>query len=173
MREIPLSRGFVALVDDEDYELVSQYRWFAVCGGSDRKGPEQDRRYYAVGYRPGGGRRGPRVQMHRLISGNPVGLVVDHANQNTFDNRRANLRVCTQKQNLGNRKISKRNTSGFTGVGKKTPNGLYRACIAKQYIGSFQTPEEAARAYDSAAIERWGEFARPNFPDEHKAKLTA
>ena len=156
VREIPLSRGMVALVDDDDYDmLVSVGKWHATPGTSGT--------YYANRSitRPGGGQT--TQGMHTLISGWPY---VDHRNGDGLDNRRANLRQATDSQNQGNRRIGSNNTSGYKGVSR---SGLkWRARIRldghQTHMGCYATPQEAARAYDTASIKHFGEFARPNFP---------
>ena len=160
MREIPLSRGMVSIVDDEDYEtVVAAGPWYA-C-------PSRNTFYaHRNTPRPGGGRT--TQQMHTLLTGWPL---ADHANGNGLDNRRENLRPATSSQNAMNRATPSDNTSGFKGISR---SGLkWRAYVGvsgrQTYLGSFTTPEEAARAYDAAALHHYGEFARPNFPQEVSA----
>lgn len=102
------------------------------------------------------------VYMHRQILDAPPGLLVDHVNHDTLDNRRSNLRLCSNQQNQWNRKPF---ANGFKGVGRRKPGGKWCAKINKKYIGSYATPEEAARAYDHAARKLFGEFAYCNFSD--------
>jgi len=101
--------------------------------------------------------------MHTFLTGWPM---VDHRNGNGLDNRRANLRPATKSQNGANRLIAASNKSGFKGVDLK--KGRWRAQIkvvgSKIHLGYFDLAEEAARAYDMAAIEAFGEFATLNFP---------
>lgn len=156
MRELPLSRGQVALVDDEDYEAVAPYKWsarFAPSGGI----------FYAV-------RRVSLtkqiVLMHRVLLDAPRHLVVDHINGNGVDNRRCNIRLCTHQQNLM-RRVGPPNKTGYRGVHQIRP-GTYRVAIMLSqrghYVGTFYDPILAARAYDDAARRLHGEFARLNFP---------
>lgn len=157
VREIPLNRGRVALVDEADYEWLSQWRW--TFAGEPTGGG------YAVrGCDVGGARR--TLLMHRAILSPEPGLQVDHINGDGLDNRRANLRPCTASQNCQNRAVKKGTRSGFKGVTKY--NRYWRAAIRAEgrtrYIGYYATPEEAARAYDEAAMRLHGEFARLNFP---------
>jgi hypothetical protein len=156
MAEITLSGGYVALVDDEDLPMLAAFRWRAM------KMHGQDRYVYVVS----GAKK--VVAMHRLITGAPKGLVVDHINGNRLDNRKENLRVCTHAQNLMNR-ASKRK---FKGV-RLREGGRWQAAIrvggVRHCLGGFETAEEAARAYDDAAVRLHGEFARLNFRRNHGA----
>lgn len=156
-REIPLSRGLVALVDDADYETVNAVgKWYAnPC----------DRTFYARKnyWRDG---RCFSIRMHTLITGWDY---VDHRNGNGLDNRRANLRPANDSQNSMNRARRSDNTSGFKGV-RRLDSGRWGACIqvggVKVWLGVHETPEAAARAYDDAALTHFGEFARLNFQME-------
>jgi hypothetical protein len=156
-REIPLSRGQVAIVDDADFEWLTKWKWQAHPVGRNR--------FYAVRSTSIRGRT-INMRMHRLIMDAPQGMQVDHINHDRLDNRRENLRLCTVGENTRNR----RNFSphGFKGV---YPNvsGSWRATIGYElrrfYLGTFATAAEAARAYDRAAVKLHGEFANLNFPE--------
>jgi hypothetical protein len=157
MREIPLSQGKVALVDDVDVALVADFQWYAVRTGKDKK------HTYARGRRIGGD--GRLLYMHRLILGAGKGQDVDHKNGQTLDNQRSNLRTATRQQNQGNRFRSSSNT-GFKGVFHypKCTRNPYLANCGGQHLGCFSTATKAARFYDMAARDRYGEFACVNFP---------
>ena len=158
MKEIQLTQGKVALVDNEDYDYLMQWKWFAhnQCG-----------KFYARTNIPNkNGKRGSML-MHRLIL-NILNskLQIDHLNHITLDNRKCNLRVCTQSENLQNCNIYNNNTSGYKGVTYNKTNKKWQASISvnkdRLYIGSFNNIKDAARAYNAAAIKLHGEFAKLN-----------
>lgn len=156
-RQIPLSRGYVALVDDEDFGRLSEIRWHALCVKSGRV-------YAKATLRVGPGRYRD-VLMHRLVLDAPAGLKVDHIEGIGLDNRRANLRLATHQQNLCNRRRGY-GASRFVGVAQH--RGRWRAYITahgrNQHLGLFDTEEAAARARDAAARLLHGEFASLNLP---------
>lgn len=151
MKEIPLTKGKFALVDDEDYEYLMQWKWRL----SDRYAARWSRKH--EGFEP---RR--LIYMHRVIHMAPEDMMVDHKNQIELDNRRSNLRTASDSQNMGNRKISRNNKVGAKGV--CFHNGRFQASInidhKSVYLGRFSTAEEANAAYAKAAKEHFGEFSR-------------
>jgi HNH endonuclease len=162
IRYIPLTHGLYATVDAEDYEKLSQYKWHAQCD-------EGRRTVYAArntSYREHGRRHNRIVLMHREIMKTPKGMVVDHINGNGANNRRCNMRNCTQFQNTHNNRPRKDGKSRFIGVDPHRDKWRARVCYKgrKHHIGLFTDEVEAARARDRKAVELFGEFARLNFP---------
>jgi len=160
MRKIELTQGKYALVDDEDFEWLSQWKWFACKYGVQ---------YYALrGHPSNNGRR--MHYMHReILNLKPNDdKLSDHINHNGLDNRRYNLRVVTRRENNQNRRSFK-GGSKYRGVSRCTKGNKWRARISsyeKEYfIGHFINEIEAARAYDTKAEEIFGEFAVLNFKE--------
>jgi hypothetical protein len=151
-KKIELTRGKVALVSDKDYKWLSQWKWGCIGRGYAGRFVRIDGRRFLI-------------YMHRLILNPPDGMEVDHVNRNKLDNRRRNLRAATRRQNDCNRAAWK--TCGYRGVAltpRKTPWAARIRVNGKlTHLGSFHSAEEAARAYDAAAILHHGEFAVLNF----------
>lgn len=162
MKEIPLSKGYVALVDDDDYERVSQFKWHAEV--------QRHTVYAKRNLRRGGGGRTPE-RLHRFILRPPDGIAVDHIDGDGLNNRRENLRLATTNGNSQNRRKQTNNTSGYMGVSWHKVRGKWRAEIRvggrAKHLGYYECPTEAAKARDKAAFELHGEFASLNFPDEY------
>jgi len=157
IRYIPLTQGKYAIVDAEDYERVSRYKW---CLSRTRGQLYAQRRT-----------GGKTVRMHQFIMNPPKGMVVDHIDGNGLNNRRSNLRICTRPENTRNRRPNPNTSTGYKGVWRDKRTGRYWAQIyfkgKSTRLGSFDTAVEAAHAYDRKAIELFGEFACLNFPQEH------
>lgn len=160
-KQIPLTQGKFAIVDDEDFERVSQFKWQAR--------PSKGRWYAMMSYWKNG--RLHSRAMHRFILNAGPGQLIDHRSLDGLDNRRSNLRFSSIAGNNQNRGMNRRNTSGFKGVSWNRRLGKWVAycCLdsRKIYLGLFTDKLEAAKAYDLAAILYYGEFARPNFPMEN------
>jgi hypothetical protein len=167
---IPLSRGQFALVDASDLERVSAYKWHLK---TQRAHPGK---YYAQTTISLGGGKKTALQLHRFVVDATPGQIVDHINGNPLDNRRANLRFCTVRENSTNVVHSKnRKRGGFKGVTWNRNAQKWEAGIAagpvrsngkrsRLYLGLFVDPADAARAYDAAALKYFGDFAALNFP---------
>lgn len=156
VRHIPLTKNRFAIVDERDYEELSRFKWCVSCTGR--------RKLYACRME---GRR--LVRMHRQILNAPAGKVVDHIDGNSLNNSRSNLRICTYSQNLCNRgKFA--GATRYKGVFHRKDRDKCYAKIKfegkEHYLGLYDDPAEAARAYDRKARELHGPFARLNFPDE-------
>jgi len=159
MKEIPLTRGFVAFVDDEDYKRLSGYKWHATSRGG--YACRQDNK------------NGNMVLMHREIMGlgnlNKNFVFVDHINGCNYDNRGLNLRLSTYQENLRNSCNRVSSVSKFKGVhwSKDHKKWLARICVDGKsvYLGAFRDEAGAARAYDFNAKKTFGKFAYLNFPD--------
>jgi hypothetical protein len=150
MKEIQLTRGKVAIVDDEDFDTVAKHKWY--CKSND---------YAARDARIDGQRI--HVYMHRLIMNADVSeMEVDHIDGNPLNNTRANLRLVTSGQNKQNMK-PRHGTYKYKGIFKGKRSTRYTATITHNYkresLGSFKTAKEAAHAYNKAAIEKWGDAA--------------
>jgi len=160
VKTIPLGDGVYAYVDAADFEWLNQWTW-RVCGG------------YAVRHVNRHGKH-KIVFMHREIMKPPKGKVTDHVNGNKFDNTRANLRNITLQQNQQNRRKQRGASSIYKGVSYCKASRRWHAqvnCGKECFrLGEFDSEVEAARAYDYKAVQVFGEFARPNFPDEWPAR---
>jgi hypothetical protein len=168
MRTVPLygkkAAGRVALVSDEDYDLVMKFRWNvweAARPNGARSGP------YARTTLQRDGRKAT-VKMHTLITGWPL---VDHADHDGLNNQRSNLRPADNGQNAANgrHQIHRAKSSRYKGV-SRSKWGTWIAYAQRRHIGTFASEEDAARAYDEAAVTIWGEFAHLNFPRDTLAE---
>lgn len=160
---LPLSAGRVAVVDTDDYERASQFKWSLKTAPSPRRDGKIN--YYAE-RRPS---QHTYITLHGFIMSCQAGQIPDHINRDGLDNRRANLRIASTVQNAANRGPQINNTTGFKGVVVRNKKSGIRYVAAIQiegqmiHLGTFFNPEDAARRYDMAAREAWGEFAFTNF----------
>ncbi len=163
MREIPLTQGKVALVDDVDYDWLNRFKW---CAHQNKNGLWYAHREMRIGV---GRKNRLTVSMHCEILGLKFGdkRQGDHQNHNGLDNRRANIRICTQGQNNCNARKSKLKTSCFRGVSWDTISKKWRSRISVNnktiFLGRFLSEELAALAHDFAAVRFHREFAIFNF----------
>ena len=158
MKLIKLTRGQFAQVDDEDFEWLNQFKWYALKSGNT---------FYA--------RRGIKINgrwtctsMHKMIMGDSkLKLDIDHGDGNGCNNQRDNLKFCTHMENMMNRRIQNNCSSVYKGVSwSKRANkwhGYIRVNKQRRHLGYFIVEEDAARAYDAAAIKYFGGFKRLNF----------
>ncbi len=159
MKQIKLTQGTFALVDDEDFERANQHKWYV------RKDP---RTWYAMRNkaRQGRGVRRFTISMHRFLMDFPESSI-DHKDGNGLNNQRLNIRLATRTQNQGNRKLNINNTSGYKGVcwlSQAQKWEVYiRYCNKQISLGLFKNKIDAAKVYDKKARELHGEFARVNF----------
>ena len=163
-KEIQLTQGKVAIVDDENYDWLNQWKWQATKSRNT---------YYAVRQvYLGGGRKNSKyvhLKMHRVILGliEGDGKITDHRDDNGLNNKIANLRICNFSQNLRNQKPRKNCSSQYKGVywRKNRQRWIVEIKINGKLkrFGSFKNEIEAARCYDQKAKELFGEFARTNF----------
>ncbi|OQR57428.1 AP2 domain-containing protein [Bacillus sp. CDB3] len=149
MKEIQLTKGNVALVDDEDYEKLMQNSW---C-------------YQSPGY--AARRRNKRIElMHRVIMNAKKGEQVDHIDMNRLNNQKENLRIVNNSQNGMNKLVQNNSTSGYKGVSWRKERNKWEAYINKDNkrykLGYFENKNEAAEAYNKKAIELHGQYATLN-----------
>lgn len=159
MKEISLTRGKVAIVDDCDFYRLNRWKWHAIKGTSGI--------WYAARNDRTTGKH-LQVRMHREIAAVMGFPHVDHWDGNGLHNWRNNLRPCTCSQNQANRGPTCKNRSGFKGVAYNKRLGKWVAYVqcqkVCQYLGVFNTPIEAAQVRDKKAKELFGPFAYLNFP---------
>ena len=154
-KTIPLTKGFVTIVDESDYDWLNKWKW--------QYATVRDAGYAVHAIRSELGKYDV-VRMHRLIMNPSEEMYIDHINGDRLDNRRCNLRICTNTQNSQNRKIKKGRK--YKGVCLERRNNKWRAYIDVNKIrinlGTFIYEIDAANAYNEAAIKYFGEFARLN-----------
>jgi hypothetical protein len=164
MREIPLSRGMVAIIDDEDYDRIARFKWYAINKGVNRMTPQ----WYAMRDVVSGGKH-KHISMHHEIVQAKQGEMFDHKDRNGLNNQRDNIRRCTPGQNSGNTKSHTDSSSHYKGVSFLKRTGRWKVSIQGKHLGYFADEHSAAQAYDRAAVEAFGEFAFLNFPiEEHE-----
>lgn len=155
VKQIELTRGKFAIVDDADFEALNQHAWFFMKTG------------YAARQGKRNGNKRTLIHMHRVIMNAPGNMHVDHINGNTLDNRRENLRLCTPAENSVNRP-GFHGSSKYKGVTLDKRRGRWYARHAGTHIGSFTNEIDAAIAYDEYVKSKHGDFAWLNFPDSEQ-----
>lgn len=150
MKEIKLTQGKIAFIDDEDYEIVSQFKWY----------------YHQTGYAFTSDGKGGKLRMHYAIMARLPKFQVDHINGNRLDNRRHNLRHVKALYNCWNKGLPSNNTTGYKGVDWDKKAKKWRARIKinykNYYLGTFDNALDAAQAYNNAALENFGKYTRLN-----------
>lgn len=159
---VPLGKGEFATIDADDWPLVAGWHWYKIPSGYAVRGAQRE-----------DGRR-KLISMHRVIFWQTDAPEIDHADRDKLNNRRCNLRAATREQNVVNRGPSPLSATGIKGV-SRTKGGRWRAIIYHgygnaEYLGTFDTSEEAARAYDAAARRRRGEFEYINLAENGGAE---
>lgn len=159
MAEFRLSTGEICLIDDEDLSLAADRTWRLTRRANGDEG------YVTGAFRDQG--RKTTKPIHRVIMQPTGDAVVDHINGNRLDNRRCNLRICTHKQNMRNRRPNRGKDHGYKGIYRRPGESRWHAQINLDgkfvRIGTFDDPQSAAVAYDRAATHHFGEYARLNF----------
>jgi hypothetical protein len=158
---VVLTKGLFSRISSDSVPMVSNWSWYA-------RFEKFTKTYYAMRETKAGGKK--THYLHRQVMDVPLGMVIDHIDGDTLNNCLHNLRICTPAENTRNQKVKRSdNTSGFRGVTCKASNHGTR-CIAqimfegkRMQVGTFPTKEDAAHAYDEAAIRLFGDFARTNF----------
>ena len=158
MKEIPLTQGKVALVDDGDYERVMAHKWHVL---------RHSRCQYALTDKLSASGRPSSESMHRFVLGAGAGVCVDHKDGNGLNNQRSNLRICTTAENSRNQHHKQGGTSSqYRGVYQRKDYAKWCARIGvagkRIFLGDFDCESAAARAYNEAALRYFGEFACPN-----------
>lgn len=150
MKEITLSKGFKAIVDDQDFERVSQYKWSLKIG------------HTGIHYAFRTDKNNKSIYLHRFILNAPKRTSVDHKNHNGLDNRRMNIRVCNWSQNAINSRIAKNNTSGYKGIYWDADRNKWAVQIEvnqhNKFLGRYKILEEAIKARKQAESLHFGDF---------------
>ena len=152
---IPLTKGNEAVIDASDLPLVKDFNWCTNVGAS--------RSIYAARADCSSGKQ-RIVYLHRVLMGDPDGMVVDHIDGNGLNNRRSNLRLATRAENNRNQRLSRANSTGIKGVSWNEQAGRWRAMIGLggklKFLGNFDSQEAARAAYKTASEKNHGEFGR-------------
>lgn len=160
MKKIKLTQGKCALVDDEDFEMLSRWKWCAALDKKTRSFRAMSNRHRWENIKP------ITMRMERIVIGAIEKQLVDHINHDTLDNRKINLHIVNHHQNGGNRKPKRNSKSGYKGVswnkGIKKWQAQIRINYKLQNLHFSENPKECAEAYNKAAVKYFGEFAYLN-----------
>jgi hypothetical protein len=150
---VPLTDGYTALIDAADRDLIEPFNWTA------RVGPKGRVYVFRKDHRK-------TIYLHRVVMGLKKGdkREVDHVNSDPLDNRRANLRIATRRQNAHHTRAHSDGSSRFVGVSWHRQTSKWRVCVGRTHVGLFSDEVEAAKARDALAREMYGEWAVLNFP---------
>jgi len=158
MKTIVLTQNKFTIVNNKDFKYLNQFTWFTM---------KKRNKFYVCG-----SVNGKKVYMHRLLLNAKKNQYVDHINGNPLDNRKQNLRLCSNSENLRNRTKNSNNTSGFKGVWRNKISKCWIVTLTikgkSKYFGAFKNKKDAAKAYDKAALKYYKEFAKLNFPKDSK-----
>jgi predicted RNA methylase len=161
MKQISLSKGYYAQVDEEDFEILSKHNWWICEVKSKRATVIQLSAQTEI--------NGKTVKMHRMIMNPPKGMDIDHADGNPLNNQKYNLRICNRQENLRNTNKYKRRkkcSSEYKGVSFHKKANKWEAGLQvegrRKWLGLFESEIEAAKVYNKAALTYFGEFARIN-----------
>lgn len=153
VKRLPLNHGKFALVDGEDYERVSLFKWTL------------DNTGYVVRKQTSPDGRKQKILLHRFLTNAPSDMDVDHRDRNPLNNIRSNLRICSRSQNSMNRPAKQNSSSVYKGVTYHKRDKAWMARLSGKCLGYFISEVEAAKTYDKAALAEFGEFAYLNFPE--------
>ncbi len=166
MKYIKLTKGYSTKVDDEDFEKFNKYKWQVIIDNKDNNYIRAKRGIYISN------KKRKTIYLSREILNTSKEFYVDHINRDPLDNRKCNLRICTNAENGANRKINKNNTSGFRGISWNKKMNKWRVLIKftvdkkikHEFGGYFEDKIKAAKIFDKLAIKHEGNFAKLNFP---------
>lgn len=148
MKKIQLTQNKYTLVDDEDYDYLNQFNWYAHKSKNYWSAIRMSKRKIII--------------MHRVIMNCPDDKLVDHINHNSLDNRKENLRICNRKENARNSRLSKRNTSGIKGVSWNSDIKKWVSSIRingkNTVLGRFKSLKSAKNAYEKVGLKYHKEF---------------
>jgi hypothetical protein len=161
--KLETKNGYIFQIDQEDYDKIRNYPWYGYKSTYRLKNGEKKQcTKYIVAHISAN----ERVNLHKLIMNTPVEIRIDHKNGDGLDNRKSNLRICTQSQNQMNKLKNCNNKSGYKGVSWDKTRNKWRSFIMlagkNKCLGRFNSPEQAALAYNRAATKHFGEFAKLN-----------